>query len=369
MSGRRLLNDPLYACNILPLVFRHLKQKDIHKCARVCQLWHGIVIDYGINTSVRLCRIHKNFKFLIQNLEKFGTRHLSLDNALCCSLDENIEFQASLPQLITLDFKDCCISKINFLIYISPNLENINASFSYPYRRGHSVCAKQKYYLYDNALLQWRYSEVLQCNSSIANFCHLRGTIESVKSLTIKSCSDITEECGELMQSCVNLTKLKLKNVQSWNPTQLLSISNLTTLHLIGFHVPNDFEEILFQCKHLKNLFLVPFCAKTLQTTRDYNTIILKCVHRLANRLTSFIWGFSISYLIIVDGMYENYIWLNGNGQANARLNHIDSIPINLDISSPDPALEVKMVTIQLLEQHLRQQNWSTSVRVCKKDI
>ncbi|KAL1514198.1 hypothetical protein ABEB36_003492 [Hypothenemus hampei] len=339
MSGFGLLNEPFYAQNVLRLVFPYLKKRDKLKCARVCRLWHMIAIHNGLYASMSFCNRNMKYEYLIQRLEYYGTEHLTLKQCYFVVKGKAPNCSISLPRLKTLHIEKCCGFIIHFLISISPNLEELK---TLPFNSSVSL---------RNAA-NMNYSCLRKASSQVPY------TFESIESFSIKFCI-LTKQYTQLMESCVNLSKLDLVCCLKWNPIKLSNLNRLVTLNLIHCDIHENLEQALSQCSNLKYLTIAPHGKFDVFAELRSNSIILKCAHRLGHRLKKFTWGFTAEYRERICRLYATIL---RRRIPKKWIRNIRGIPIVL--SEFQPGFFIK---IELLEKYLKQQNWSASVKICKQ--
>ncbi|KAL1513140.1 hypothetical protein ABEB36_002596 [Hypothenemus hampei] len=309
--------------------------------------------------------IKKNLKYkcLFQQLKYLGTKHLTLKQCHFIDKDKTLNCNISLPQLKTLDIEECCDLIIHYTISISPNLEELKVKFSIPRKICNCFQLMSLLFNLENKGIM-DYHCFRDASSRVPWNVPVRilRTTESLKSLSI-TCYRMIKEHTQF-KSCVNLNKLEFIDVYNWNPSILLDINNLVTLNLIKCNVPESLEQVLSQCNSLKYLTIVPSCSYQLSVALHYNSIILKCAHHLCHSLKVFTWGFTDWYLRMANNFYTNF----RETEFYTTSKVIEWIPIKLDVSQTSSE-NAPFVEMELLEQHLNQQNWSASVNVCKMNI
>ncbi|KAL1513143.1 hypothetical protein ABEB36_002598 [Hypothenemus hampei] len=285
-------------------------------------------------------------------MKYWDTKHLTLK--LCHSVDtqtSNFTFYCiPLPRLKSLHIEECCDYIIKFLISMCPNLEELKVK-----TRLFSTLTCQRLELNTtHRCLEYTPSQIPWSISIRAT-----DTIKSIKYLSL-TYSPMAQYYTQLMELCVNISKLDLVCFSYWNPTKLLNFDKLVTLNLIYCNLDENLEQVLSQCSNLKYLTIVPFYKYELFDALHSNSIILKCAHRLGHSLKRFIWGFSADYLEEAGKLYAGFPQrgFNPPGRTN-----IDRIPIILNVSQPN-FQQIPFVEIELLENYLRQQNWTASVRI-----
>ncbi|KAL1514201.1 hypothetical protein ABEB36_003495 [Hypothenemus hampei] len=328
-----LLNNPLYAHNILRLVFPYLNQKDRLRCARVCRLWYEVAIHNNVYASMSFCETQFDFEHIFPRMKYYGTKHLTLQS--CLHKDQVLNCPILLPRLETIDIGIRCGFIFKIVISVSPYLKEIKAQVF------NECCCVQS-----NGTPVFTGDEPVKPTSTI-----------KTAELLSKNYDKKTEQCFQMSQRFVDLRKLQFINIYNWNPLNLLNINNLETLNLIKFKVPKNLEQILSQCKNLKFLIIVPFSTCDLSDAILSNQIIFNCVQRLGPTLELFTWGFSEEYL---ETIREFYIL-----KFSSLYYNMEWIPVSLDGLQTCPK-HAPFVQMKMLEQHLKQQNWPASVNVCK---
>ncbi|KAL1514199.1 hypothetical protein ABEB36_003493 [Hypothenemus hampei] len=365
MSGFGSLNEPFYAQNILPLVFPYLKKMDELSCARVCRLWYEIAVGNNVYASLSFSNEDIDYEYFIQRLEYYGTKHLTLKRCNFVINGKAPNCSISLPQLKTICVKEKWDLIISFLISVSPNFEELITKFSSEQLR--QQCNSYKLMSYLN---NPRNKEITGCLLDASSQfpwkipTKVLCTPERFQCLSINTVG-ITREHHRLIKFYVNLNNLSFVRVSIWDPTILLIANNLVTLKLLKCSVPENLEQVLSQCISLKYLTIIPPWTKyELSDALHYNSIILKTAHRLRNTLKIFTWGFTVGYLRKIHNLYNTFT----QKQLCSMCKSVEWVPIELDVFQSCPK-HVPFVQMKLLEQHLRQQNWSASVNICEMKV